>query len=111
MASRPPGAGELTDLVTIERDEGTARDAYGQRVADWVRLARVRAVVIALVGRELFLARQVRAEMTHEVWFRSSAATAELTSAMRLVVEGRVLAIESCQGVSGWWYVTCREQV
>lgn len=80
-------AGPLRHRVTIEtkREE---RDAHGGVVEAWYPVATVWASVQPLQGRELFLAQQVDARLSHRVTLRYQA---DVTPTQRLVFKERAL--------------------
>lgn len=88
-------AGPLRHRVTIEtkREE---RDAHGGIVEVWAPLTTVWAAVEPLQGRELFLAQQVDARLSHRVTLRYQA---DITPTHRLVFKERALYPVSVQQV------------
>jgi SPP1 family predicted phage head-tail adaptor len=80
-------AGPLRHRVTIET-KGEERDEHGGVVETWFPVATVWASVQPLQGRELFLAQQVDARLSHRVTLRYQA---EVTPTHRLVFKERAL--------------------
>lgn len=87
--------GMLRHRVTIETKQ-EARDRHGGIVEGWTLLAQVWAAVEPLQGRELFLAQQVDARLSHRITLRYQA---DLTPTQRLVFKERVLYPVSVQHV------------
>lgn len=84
-------AGRLRHRVTIEQVSEDV-DSAGGPIKEWTSINTVWANVRPVRGREFSGAAQVTAEVTHRVFMRY---LANLTSADRLVFEGRVFDIES----------------
>ena len=82
-----PGA--LRHPITIEQPQLT-RDTTGEAMETWVDFARVRAAIEPLAGRELFLAQQVNATLSHRVTLRYLAG---VLPTMRVRYGTRVLLI------------------
>lgn len=82
-------AGMLRHRVTLQ-ERSTATDSFGQPIETWSDVGTYWAAVKPLRGREGEAIRQVKAEATHRVVLR---AVAPVTTAMRLVFDGRVLDI------------------
>ncbi|MCA9312662.1 MAG: phage head closure protein [Phycisphaerales bacterium] len=61
--------GKLRHRVTVQRAT-EERDSYGQPVQTWSDIGRVWARIRPLSGREYIAARQVQADLTHEVTIR-----------------------------------------
>ena len=69
--------GELRHRVTIQENT-PARDSLGQAVSSWTDLEKRWAQVLPLAGRELEIARQVNAQISHQITMRhGSSVTAE----------------------------------
>lgn len=83
------GAGELNRRVTLQAVT-RAPDGAGGYVETWIDLATIWSKVEALCGRELFLAQQVQAELSHRVTIRFRH---KITPAMRLKYGIRILEI------------------
>lgn len=84
-------AGSLRRRVTLQ-SRATAHDAYGQQSTSWATVATTWADIQPLSGRELLSAQAQQAETTHKVLIRYRAG---VTSAMRLLYQGRVFNIQS----------------
>jgi SPP1 family predicted phage head-tail adaptor len=80
-------AGPLRHRVTIETKRED-RDAHGGVVEVWEPLTTVWASVSPLQGRELFLAQQVDARLSHRVILRYQP---DLTPTQRLLFKDRPL--------------------
>lgn len=58
--------GELRTLLVYQRPQ-SEKDGHGQAIKTWVDVATIRGRVKPLVGREGYWAKQVNAQLTHEV--------------------------------------------
>lgn len=85
-------AGLLKHRVTIESDEGTARNAVGEHVESWQPWGVAWAAIEPLVGQEIEDARQVAARATTKVTIRYRDG---VHAGMRLVHDGEVLHVEA----------------
>jgi SPP1 family predicted phage head-tail adaptor len=86
--------GKLTHLIAIQRDVGTAYDAYGHKVEDWQPLATVWAEVIPQGVAERLLGPQRVAESTDVFRVRWLAGVGPKD---RLVADGRTYDITGTQ--------------
>lgn len=84
-------AGTLRHRVELHSVTETA-DEYGQAVPSWSVFATVSARVSPGQGREFVLAKQVNAELTHEVEIRYRSG---LTTSNRVIHKTRTLEIVS----------------
>ena len=84
--------GAYRHLVLLERPADLARDAHGQVVEAWERLGQAYAEVTPLGGRDLELARQTAARVTHRVRTRYRAG---VDSRCRVVFRDRALNVRS----------------
>lgn len=85
-------AGRLRHRVTIQKPTEGDADSYGDTVASWSDVATaVPAEVTTLSGREAYQANQVHPEATVQVKMRYRS---DVTTAMRLVHDGRTLSID-----------------
>lgn len=84
-------AGRLQHRVEIQKAIEIP-DSFGEPLPTWVTQATRWAAVEPLSGRELFLAQQVQADVTHRVGLRF---TPDVTPKMRVLFGERVLNIES----------------
>lgn len=69
----------------LERDAGTARDAYGKPVGDWQLVAEAKGSYEPLGSREFWQARQANSQVVARVRLPYSSSTAGLDSSWRLV--------------------------
>jgi len=100
-------AGELRELIVIERRGASAPDALGEATPTWQAFAYVWARIDPLRGRELQMPGQEAAE--RRIVLRTRAIDG-VTSAMRVRMRGRVLDIVSVEsGARGWMDLYCRE--
>lgn len=81
--------GQMRSQMAIEKATETT-DATGAVVQTWSEIGLVWAYIRPLSGRELSDARQVEADVTHEVRMRYRS---DLTARMRLTFRGRTLEI------------------
>lgn len=88
-------AGELRHRVRIERPVDTPDAVTGQAVRDWPLEATVWAAIRPLSAREILARDQVQAEVTHHIVMRYRA----LSSAWRIVFEGRVFEIAAVRNI------------
>ena len=114
MPRRVQSAGPLRHRVTVQRPAApAARDAYGQPADAWDDVDTVWAAIEPLAGRELFAARQVQADVTHQVTTRHGSHLAGFDSSWRIVYAGRVFAVEAVtlrdEVAAGWLDWLCRE--
>ena len=77
--------------ISIERKASTD-DGYGGRVNVWTELARTRATIEPLSGREQIMAMRLRNPITHKFRFRYRSG---ITGADRIVFRGRTFNIRS----------------
>lgn len=84
-------AGALRHRVAIQ-EPVEARNSYNEVIVTWALVAVVWAWVAPLSGREFFAAEHVQSEITHRVRLRYRAG---ITPEMRVVMNGRVLMIQS----------------
>lgn len=110
------GAGELRHRATIESAVVTA-DEHGQDETTWTIFARRLPVKVFEQGsREVFLAQQIKADITHLVKARWMAG---IVGKMRLIwhdgTTDRTLSIEggaiNPDGKRVWMHLTCKEPV
>jgi len=104
--------GSLRSILVYERPE-SARDSRGQSIKTWVAVATIQANVNPLAGREGYWAKQVNAEVTHEVTLRYRP-WLDPTGRFRFVGTNRVLNIKGVINVEerGVWAVaSCVEAV
>lgn len=91
--------GRLRHRVRIESNRQTTRNAYGElQPASWSTVATVWAGVTPKRGTEATEADQVQERITHEVVMHYRD---DVTAAMRLVWNSRVLEIVHVQDFSG----------
>ncbi len=83
-------AGFLRHRIEIQA-ESQAVDSAGEPRPGWSTEATVWASVEPLVGRELIVAQQIKAETSHKVTMRHRS----LNERNRILFKGRVLAITS----------------
>lgn len=91
--------GRLRHRVTIQKNGQATRNAYGElEPASWSTVATVWAAVTPKRGTETTEADQVQERITHEVvtHYRD-----DVSAAMRLVWNGRVLEVVHVQDFSG----------
>ncbi len=86
-------SGRLNRLLTLQRpDTSGGKDAYAQDVEAWADVKQVWAEVRALSGREAEAARQLRAEVTHQITIRHDPAALPLAT-WRFVYGSRVFNV------------------
>lgn len=102
-----PGA--LRETVTIQKNTPVA-DSHGDRVDAWTTRATVYAEVLALRGREYYLAQQVNAEVEFKVtiWYLATVSAKD-----RIIWGSRTLEVIAppidVQGKKIWMELLCRE--
>lgn len=89
--------GDLRHRATVQAPT-TVPNHLGEPVVTWAAEAAVWAEVLPVLGRELAQAGQVRADVTHAVKVRYREG---LSPRHRLVVDGKVLQIESVVNPDG----------
>jgi SPP1 family predicted phage head-tail adaptor len=100
-------AGELRELIAIERRGTSAPDALGEATPAWETFARAWARIEPLRGREFQTPGQEAAE--RRIVLRTRVIEG-VTSAMRVQMRGRVLDIVSVEAdARGWMDLYCRE--
>jgi SPP1 family predicted phage head-tail adaptor len=100
-------AGELRELIVIERRGASAPDALGETTPTWQTFARAWARIEPVRGREFQTPGQETAE--RRIVLRTRAIDG-VTSAMRVRMRGRVLDIVSVEpDARGWMDLYCRE--
>lgn len=63
--------GKLRHKVELQaRTEPPTRDGYGQRTSEWKTLKTVWASIEPATGKQLFVAQQIQAEISHVVTIR-----------------------------------------
>ncbi|MFH1731833.1 MAG: phage head closure protein [Planctomycetota bacterium] len=92
-------AGQLRHRVALQAAT-SAQDSYGEAIKTWATVKSVWGRVEDLTGRELLLAQQVQSEATVRVTIRYPSGTT-LTSANRVVADGRTLEIVSVANPEG----------
>ncbi len=104
--------GKKRQKITIERPV-TTQDEFGEEIEGTPTTVATRwAEVRPLNGRELVVAQQVNAQLSHEVKLRYDSAL-NLTSADRFIFDSRTLNIESVINVgerNKEFVVMCKEQ-
>jgi len=96
--------------ISIERKTSTD-DGYGGRVNVWTELARTRATIEPLSGREQLMAMRLRNPITHRFRFRYRSG---LTGADRIAFRGRTFNIRSVideREMNRWLIVVAAEDV
>jgi len=100
-------AGELRELIMIERRGPSAPDALGEAMPAWEMFARAWARIEPVRGREFQMPGQEAAE--RRIVLRTRAIEG-VTSAMRVRMRGRILDIVSVEAdARGWMDLYCRE--
>ena len=84
--------GDLRHLLRLERPTEGAPDTYGQPPSGWEPVAELYAKVEPLSGRELELARQQEARVTHRLTIRFNE---DVTTRNRLLLGERVFQVVS----------------
>jgi SPP1 family predicted phage head-tail adaptor len=85
--------GDLRHLLTIQTDEGSARNSVGERVESWQAWGQAWASIEPLTGREIEDALQIAPRVTTRVTLRYQAG---IHAGMRLVREdGGILHVEA----------------
>jgi SPP1 family predicted phage head-tail adaptor len=84
-------AGKLGHRIELHSASETSDD-YGDVLESWSSYATVWARVMPLQGRELLLAQQVNAELTHQVEIRYNST---VTTTHRVILGSRTLEIVS----------------
>jgi SPP1 family predicted phage head-tail adaptor len=102
-------AGEMTDLVTVQRNVPT-EDDLGRKQPDWRDLVTLWAKVEDLSGSEFWRARQAQASTTHRVthWYYAG-----LTAKDRYKFGAKLIEIETVLNPDGrriQQQVMCQEQ-
>ncbi len=87
-------AGEYRQVVYLEKDLGTSRDAAGAHVADWQPYATIRASVEPISGREYFAAQQISETLSHRLRTRYRP-DLTVNAQLRAVYNTRTLNIHS----------------
>jgi len=87
----PLQAGTLNRLVTVQA-RGSAKDTFGQQSETWTTVCTPRASVEPLSGAQVVAAGAQLGETMHQVTMRYRPG---ITTAMRVLYEGRVLSIVS----------------
>jgi SPP1 family predicted phage head-tail adaptor len=95
MSAEGLRAGDLKRQITIEQ-RATGTDTNGQRSTTWSTFCTTFASISPMSGRELELAQAVNAEVTHQIVIRYRTG---VTTAMRVVYQGRYFDIQSVQDV------------
>jgi len=88
-------AGDLRRQITLQ-SRSTTRDTFGEPALTWTNVATVWAAITPLSGRELELAQAMNSEISHQVQIRYRS---DVTSAMRVVYQGRYFNILSVMDV------------
>lgn len=83
--------GRLRHRIKIQKQRYRPSD-YGATIAEWHDLHNVWAEVKPLSGRELFVAQQVQAETSAQIWLRY---LADVDTTMRVEFNGRFYQILS----------------
>lgn len=86
--------GRARQRVTVE-SRSITRDSFGQDSESWSEVATIWAEVIPLTGRELAIAQQLRADVTHKVLARYMPSLVAIDPEARIRFRGRVLAIQA----------------
>lgn len=105
--------GPMRERLTLQQDQGTTQDAYGQPVANWQDVATVWAEVTPTSGMERFVqgAAQETAIATHRVRIRYRS---DVGPGMRGLWRGRTLDIERADDPTGRraeMVLICRELI
>lgn len=87
-------AGTLDSRIQVQRPV-TVNNEYGEPEKTWQTVATVWASIVPLSGRELWNARQVQADVTHQIAIRDGNHVAGINSTWRVCNEGRVFEIEA----------------
>lgn len=82
-------AGQLRHKVDLLRPTDST-DTFGQATQTYDRVATVAASINPLTGRELFLAQQIRADLTHEIKIRGRT---DVSAKWRVVWAGRIFEL------------------
>ncbi len=106
-------AGKLRHPISIQQDAGNTKDAAGHRIANWTEISggAVWASVEPLTGRELYMAMQVQAQVTHKIKIRY---VSGVTPKMRVVYGSRNFNIESVLNIEERnieMHLMCKENV
>lgn len=88
---------KLRHLVQFQTKTGTQQDAYGENTPVFQLTAQVRADIQPLSGRELFLAQQVQADVTHKITTRYFLPKPAPTDTM--LFQGRTFNLMSIQDI------------
>lgn len=122
----PMHSGRLRRRLQLQQLQPQAcPNQYGEPTAAWVTVATVAAAVEPLAGRELFLAAQVRPDVTHRVTLRYYPGLAPRMRFLEAIypeqgqegvtgAPGRVLNIQSVQDLEErhiWTQCLCVEEV
>lgn len=97
-------SGDLIHQVQVQQP-ADSRDTYGDAAPTWTTVATVWASVESLTGRELWIAQQVQADVTHRVRMRPGAvpgigpAWSILFGARRLAILGVVDPVQQGEQV------------
>lgn len=86
--------GKMRHVVTLQSPP-TDSDSFGQSSTTWVTVGVFRAFVKPLQGRELAIAQQLRADISHSVTMRWLGTSVKVDGTMRLLYKGRYLNIIS----------------
>jgi len=85
--------GKYRHVVTIQK-QTTARNPYGEISEEWTDVAKARAGIFPISGKEVFQKQFVESEISHRIHIRYNP-TYVINSQMRILFNNRVFSIVS----------------
>jgi SPP1 family predicted phage head-tail adaptor len=82
--------------VQIQQNQSATKTTKGQKVPNWVTVATVWAQLRPVNGREVAIASQVKAIVTHALIMRWPGSSVSIDPTMRAVIGSRIFNLTQC---------------